>query len=87
MSEFTSANLSFVQSTLQYITFSATSKIGASLVMYPAQVIRARLQQYNADNEYLSMRNVISRTAKEEGILGFYKGYIEYLEDVRKSIY
>ncbi|KAK9381788.1 mitochondrial carrier domain-containing protein [Kockiozyma suomiensis] len=66
-------------STLQYITFSATSKIGASLVMYPAQVIRARLQQYNADNEYLSMRNVISRTAKEEGILGFYKGLIPNL--------
>ncbi|KAK7205433.1 mitochondrial FAD carrier protein FLX1 [Myxozyma melibiosi] len=66
-------------STLQYITFSATSKIGASLVMYPTQVIRSRLQRYDADNVYFSMRDVIFRTAKEEGILGFYKGLVPNL--------
>ncbi|KAK9449382.1 mitochondrial carrier domain-containing protein [Limtongia smithiae] len=61
-------------STPQYITFSAASKIGASLIMYPSQVIRSRLQRYDADNVYLSMRDVIAKTARQEGILGFYKG-------------
>ncbi|KAJ8101237.1 mitochondrial carrier domain-containing protein [Lipomyces tetrasporus] len=66
-------------STLQYITFSALSKIGATLTMYPYQVIRSRLQRYDADNVYLSMRDVIRKTAKEEGIFGFYKGLLPNL--------
>ncbi|KAK9352819.1 mitochondrial carrier domain-containing protein [Lipomyces doorenjongii] len=66
-------------STLQYITFSAMSKLGASLIMYPYQVVRSRLQRYDADNVYLSMTDVIKKTCKEEGILGFYKGLLPNL--------
>ncbi|KAK9365769.1 mitochondrial carrier domain-containing protein [Lipomyces kononenkoae] len=66
-------------STLQYITFSALSKIGASLIMYPYQVIRSRLQRYDADNVYLSMMDVIKKTSREEGIFGFYKGLLPNL--------
>ncbi|KAK9239338.1 mitochondrial carrier domain-containing protein [Lipomyces kononenkoae] len=66
-------------STLQYITFSAASKVGASLIMYPYQVIRSRLQRYDADNVYLSMMDVIKKTSKQEGIFGFYKGLLPNL--------
>ncbi|KAK9465110.1 mitochondrial carrier domain-containing protein [Lipomyces arxii] len=66
-------------STLQYIMFSATSKIGASVVMYPTQVLKSRLQIYNADSVYSSVRDVIKKTFNEEGLSGFYKGLLPNL--------
>ncbi|KAK9461277.1 mitochondrial carrier domain-containing protein [Lipomyces oligophaga] len=66
-------------STMQYITCSGLSKIGASFALYPTQVLRSRLQQYNAARMYLSTTDVIIKTAREEGINGFYKGLLPNL--------
>ncbi|KAK9475951.1 mitochondrial carrier domain-containing protein [Lipomyces japonicus] len=66
-------------STSQFITFSAFSKIVASLFMYPYQVVRSRLQRYDADNVYRSLSDVVKKTYQTEGYLGFYKGLIPNL--------
>ncbi|KAK9455806.1 mitochondrial carrier domain-containing protein [Dipodascopsis uninucleata] len=63
-----------VLSSFQYLLFSSSSKITASLITYPTQVVRSRLQTYNADREYVSIRKALWRILKEEGISGFYKG-------------
>ncbi|MCJ1288182.1 hypothetical protein MMC26_007537 [Xylographa opegraphella] len=61
-------------SNLDYLVFSGTSKILAGSLTYPYQVIRARLQTYDADRTYKSTRDVVNRLWKQEGISGFYKG-------------
>lgn len=57
-----------------YISLSALSKITAGASTYPYQVIRARLQIYNAEQQYKSARDVIAKIWRTEGGLGFYKG-------------
>jgi len=57
---------------LEHLTFAALSKMFADASTYPYQVIRARLQDQHAD--YKGIIDVITRTWRGEGILGFYKG-------------
>ncbi|MCJ1385918.1 hypothetical protein MMC17_009042 [Xylographa soralifera] len=61
-------------SNLDYLVFSGSSKILAGSLTYPYQVVRARLQTYDADKTYKSARDVINQVWKQEGISGFYKG-------------
>jgi len=61
-------------SNLDYLVFSGLSKIFAGSLTYPYQVIRARLQTYDADKTYKSARDVVNQVWKQEGLPGFYKG-------------
>jgi solute carrier family 25 folate transporter 32 len=56
---------------------SATSKMFAGSITYPYQVVRARLQTYDAQTKYKGVVDVVKQVAKYEGWSGFYKGYVE----------
>lgn len=62
---------------LEYITMAALSKIFAVATTYPYQVVRARLQDQH--NRYNGVIDVVRRTWRNEGTLGFYKGIIPNL--------
>uniref|UniRef100_A0AAR2M4Q7 Solute carrier family 25 member 32 n=2 Tax=Pygocentrus nattereri TaxID=42514 RepID=A0AAR2M4Q7_PYGNA len=62
---------------LEYITMAALSKVFAVATTYPYQVIRARLQDQH--NSYGGVVDVIRRTWRNEGPLGFYKGMVPNL--------
>lgn len=63
--------------TLEYLVFAAASKLFATSVTYPYQVVRARLQDQHS--HYKGVLNCISRTWKYEGYRGFYKGLVPNL--------
>lgn len=58
--------------------FGALSKLAASLVTYPSQVIRARLQQRMDARilQYSGVFDVIQTTLAREGLGGLYKGLV-----------
>ncbi|KAL6450468.1 FLX1 Mitochondrial FAD carrier protein FLX1 [Candida maltosa Xu316] len=58
--------------TKEYLYTSATSKIISMLVMYPTQVVRARLQYSHTPSTIVSV--IRELYAKEGGIKAFYKG-------------
>ncbi|XP_022009699.1 folate transporter 1, chloroplastic isoform X2 [Helianthus annuus] len=63
--------------TIDYATLGASSKLAAILVTYPFQVIRARLQQRPSTDgvpRYINIRHAMERTARLEGVKGFYRG-------------
>ncbi|XP_020490698.1 solute carrier family 25 member 32 [Labrus bergylta] len=62
---------------LEYVTMAALSKIFAVATTYPYQVVRARLQDQH--NRYNGVMDVIGRTWRNEGAIGFYKGIIPNL--------
>jgi primary-amine oxidase len=59
-----------------YIYMSGGSKLLAGAITYPYQPIRARMQQYDAANAYTGLVDVLRKTYRNEGFLGFYKGYV-----------
>ncbi|KAJ9627302.1 mitochondrial FAD carrier protein flx1 [Taxawa tesnikishii (nom. ined.)] len=59
---------------MDYLLLSAVSKMFAGSITYPYQVVRARLQIYDAKNKYQNARDVVKQVFKREGISGFYKG-------------
>lgn len=61
-------------STLDLLLFSGLAKVFAGVVSYPHQVVRTRLQMYNAATAYKSARDVVSQVWRHEGMGGFYKG-------------
>lgn len=70
--------------TEEYILFAATSKIIASALTYPYQVVRARLQDQH--RSYTGLRDVVTQTFRHEGIRGFFKGLTPYLYHVTPNI-
>lgn len=58
--------------TLEYLCFSATSKLIAVFTTYPYQVIRARLQ--NQHYGYKGASDCVKKIWRYEGARGFYKG-------------
>jgi len=59
---------------LDYLTLSAVSKMFAGSITYPYQVVRARLQTYDAPKKYNGALDVMKQVFRREGIAGFYKG-------------
>ncbi|PWA78925.1 folate transporter 1, chloroplastic [Artemisia annua] len=62
---------------MDYATLGASSKLAAILVTYPIQVIRSRLQQRPSIDgvpRYVDSWHVMKKTARLEGLNGFYKG-------------
>jgi solute carrier family 25 folate transporter 32 len=59
---------------LDFLGLSAASKMFAGSITYPYQVVRARLQTYDAGEKYQGAWDVMRKIAKREGIQGFYKG-------------
>ena len=71
--------------TVDFLLLSGLAKIFAAVVSYPYQVIRARLQIYDAGKAYKGSRDVVTKVWRHEGIKGFYKGLAPNLLRVMPS--
>jgi len=57
------------------IALSTVAKLVAGAATYPLQVLRSRLQHYDADEQFgKGIRGVVKRLWQEEGVRGFYRG-------------
>lgn len=61
-------------SNTDFLSLSAVSKMFAGSITYPYQVVRARLQTYDANQKYHGATDVVKQVWAKEGIRGFYKG-------------
>lgn len=60
----------------EYVYMSGGSKLLAGAITYPYQPIRARMQQFNAAQQYSGLWDVLRKTYRNEGFFAFYKGVI-----------
>lgn len=59
---------------VDFLCLSGASKVFAGSATYPYQVVRARLQMYEANQTYKSARDAVTQIWKQEGLRGFYRG-------------
>ena len=60
--------------TLEYIGMAATSKSAATVITYPYQVLRARLQDHRGPTQYSGVVDVFVKVVGNEGWRGMYRG-------------
>ncbi|KAK3326562.1 mitochondrial carrier domain-containing protein [Apodospora peruviana] len=59
------------------IVLSTVSKLVAGVITYPLQVLRSRLQNYDAEERFgKGARGVVRQLWREEGARGFYRGMV-----------
>jgi solute carrier family 25 (mitochondrial folate transporter), member 32 len=60
------------------IILGGTSKIVASCITYPYQVIKSRIQQRGVGSQYFytGVVDCVTKTWKQEGVRGFFRGLI-----------
>ncbi|KAF4473078.1 FAD carrier FLX1 [Fusarium albosuccineum] len=59
------------------VGLSSAAKLVAGAVTYPYQVLRSRLQNYEADERFgRGIRGVVVRVWSEDGLRGFYRGLV-----------
>lgn len=61
-------------SNMDFLYLSAASKIFAGSITYPYQVVRARLQTYDAQTKYNGAWDVVVKVVRQEGFRGLYRG-------------
>lgn len=59
---------------LDFFVISGLSKVFAVVITYPYQVLRTRLQSYDAGTVYRGLWDAVGQIWRNEGIAGFYKG-------------
>lgn len=73
-------------SNFDYLTLSAASKMFAGSITYPYQVLRARLQTYDASARYNGAVDLIQQIWRREGMAGFYKGYVFLISAIQSRM-
>lgn len=59
------------------VALSSAAKLVAGAATYPYQVLRSRLQNYEADERFgRGIRGVVARIWSEDGLRGFYRGLV-----------
>lgn len=61
---------------IKYYTLGTTFFVGINAILYPADVIKTRLQVQRADALYKGTFDALLKTFKSEGLKGLYKGFL-----------
>ena len=61
---------------LKYYTIGSSFFIGINAILYPADVIKTRLQVQKAESLYKGTFDAVLKTLKSEGLRGLYKGFL-----------
>lgn len=61
---------------LKYYTYGSAFFIGINAILYPADVIKTRLQVQRTNALYKGTLDAVFKTFRSEGLKGFYKGFL-----------